>query len=117
MRRRVFRCLLLPAVLAVVSAVPAAASPINVGSFYFFGDEFFEYFVLDNSAGGALGTLTFSAAIQIDGADYADQFDPSPIASGGSVFSSGLFPTTPFTDGGKASLVFTSNAAAFGGSL
>jgi len=116
MRRCVLRCLV-PAFLAVLSAVPAAASPIKVGSFYFFGDEFFEYFVLDNNADGPLATLTFSGLIQIDGSDYADQFDPGPIASGGSVFSSGLFPIAPFTGGGKASLVFTSNAASFGGSL
>src|SRR5689334_2514053 len=55
MRRRVLHCLL-PALFAVLSAVPAAASPIieTVGSFYFVPcDEFFDpdcsgYFALDN---------------------------------------------------------------------
>lgn len=119
MLRHFSRCLLL-AVLAAFSAVPAAADPIteNVGEFYFQGDEFFEFFVLDNNASGLLAGLQFSAIIQIDGSDYADQFDPGPIGSGTSVFSPGLFPITAFTNGGRASLIFTiENSSLYPGQL
>ena len=127
MRRCVLRCLL-PAFFAVLSVVPAAASPINVGSFYFnsgvcdANDPFcdpnfqFEYFVLDNN--GGLAGLTFTGVIQVGGSDYVDQFIHSfELAAGESVLTLGLPSTSPFISGGMASLVFTGNYASLGGSL
>ena len=112
MRRSVLRCLL-PAFFAVLSAVPAAASPINVGSFYFFGDEFFEYFVFDNNANGSseisLQDLTFFARLTVDGVEY----DVSEYGDGDGVLAAaeyadtnGLAPFGAFSNSATASLEF-----------
>ena len=123
------RWLLLPAFIAVLSAVPAVASPIIVGSFYFTPgacdfvadpdcnpDFQFEYFTLDNN--GGLPGLTFTGVIQVGGTDYGDQFFHSlELAPGESVSTLGLPSTSPFIGGGTASLIFTGNYASLGGTL
>jgi hypothetical protein len=125
------RCLLL-ALFLIGSAAPAAAG--TIGYFSFERQDFFQYFSLENNAAGSLEGLIFSAVIQIDGVDYDYQFiDPEPpidpdtneplprvpvpIGSNQSVISDGFAPW-PFTDGGKASLVFNiENPALYPGTL
>ena len=123
------RKLLLVAAVVALSAVPAVAGPINVGSFYFTSgvcdvvadpgcnpDFQFEYFTLDNN--GGLPGLTFTGVIQVGGTDYVDQFFHSlELASGESVSTLGLPSSSPFIGGGTASLIFTGNYASLGGTL
>ena len=120
MRRRVSRCVLL-ALLAAFSAVPAAANPISVGSFYFeirACDEFLSpgcqdsgFFVLDNNVnfppGNPLEDLTFFARLQVDGVDVAlTDYVDDVLAGGEYSDTGGLVPLPSFLNWTTASLAF-----------